>query len=73
VSSPTLKKGARGQAVKRLQKLLAQHGAKVTIDGDFGQRTKASVVAFQRRNHLAADGVVGPKTWAKLKAEQKAA
>lgn len=63
---PTLKKGATGPVVRRLQKLLAKHGANVAVDGNFGQRTAASVRAFQKRNGLVADGTVGPKTWKKL-------
>lgn len=68
---PTLKKGTRGPAVRKLQKLLAKHGARVTIDGQFGQRTTASVRAFQKRSGLKADGVVGAKTWSKLNVTPK--
>lgn len=69
---PTLKKGARGPAVRRLQHLLAKHGARITVDGQFGQRTAASVKAFQKRNGLKATGVVAAKTWQKLNAPKKA-
>lgn len=65
-SRPTLKKGARGPDVRRLQHLLAKHGARVTIDGQFGQRTAASVRAFQKRSGLKADGIVRTATWRKL-------
>lgn len=36
------------------------------IDGLFGWRTQAALTQFQRDNGLAADGVVGRLTWAKL-------
>ncbi len=38
------------------------------IDGKIGKNTKQAVRAFQEANGLAADGVVGNKTWAKLSA-----
>lgn len=34
-----------------------------TVDGIFGSRTEASVIAFQRIFNLTPDGVVGPATW----------
>jgi peptidoglycan hydrolase-like protein with peptidoglycan-binding domain len=36
------------------------------IDGVYGPNTEAAVSAFQKQNSLTADGIVGPKTWAKL-------
>lgn len=37
------------------------------IDGKIGPATKQAVKAFQRDNSLEADGVVGRRTWDKLK------
>jgi murein DD-endopeptidase MepM/ murein hydrolase activator NlpD len=55
---PTVKQGSRGDHVKYLQNKLG-----ITADGDFGPKTKAAVVAFQKSRGLAADGIVGPITW----------
>jgi peptidoglycan hydrolase-like protein with peptidoglycan-binding domain len=65
-ATPTLKQGATGASVTNLQKLLAQHGFNPGVDGQFGPKTTEAVKAFQSAKGLAADGVVGPKTWAKL-------
>lgn len=66
---PTLKLGAEGWQVKRLQKLLRQHGlfpAEAKIDGDFGEITQAAVKAFQEFSDVNPDGIVGPMTWQAL-------
>ncbi len=49
-----------------IQQMLNQHKIKVAADGVFGAGTEAAVRAFQSAHGLAADGVVGPKTWAAL-------
>ena len=36
------------------------------VDGHLGKKTRAAVKAFQKTNHLTADGVIGEKTWALL-------
>lgn len=68
VPSATLKKGARGEAVKWLQKRLYAAGylRSSEVDGDFGKITLGAVCAFQLENGLEVDGIVGPKTKAKL-------
>ena len=65
---PSLRLGAKGEYVKQAQGLLNKHGASLTVDGDFGAKTNAAVIAFQRVNGLIADGIVGVKTWAALDA-----
>ena len=55
-------------AVKELQSLLSQEGFPTPVDGRFGPDTENAVKAFQRQHGLADDGVVGPLTWAALKA-----
>lgn len=37
-----------------------------SVDGVFGSRTEASVIAFQRIFGLTPDGIVGPGTWYEL-------
>ncbi len=64
---PTLRRGSRGNDVKYLQsKLTTKLYPAGAIDGIFGQKTEAAVKQFQIENTLAADGIVGKKTWAKL-------
>ena len=58
VEEPMLKKGDKGAWVNELQRLL-----KIEVDGDFGPKTHAAVVAFQKKAKLPADGIVGPYTW----------
>lgn len=64
VPTPTLKKGARNDAVKWLQTQLAERGylRGSEIDGDFGKITLGAVLAFQFENGLTVDGIVGPAT-----------
>jgi peptidoglycan hydrolase-like protein with peptidoglycan-binding domain len=53
--------------VKELQqKLQAKGFGPGPIDGVFGPRTEAALVAFQRATGLAPDGVAGPLTWSAL-------
>ena len=59
--------GARGDDVRAVQLQLIDLGyAPGTADGIFGSRTQRAVSAFQQKAGLKADGVVGPKTYAKL-------
>lgn len=79
--APLLKKGSKGEAVKRLQNLLKDMGHDPgAADGVFGAQTEKAVKAFQKsylltseedqvQQGLVADGVVGPKTWAALGVE----
>lgn len=59
--------GSSGIAVKNLQLILNSRGYNCgTADGDFGSKTKAAVIAFQKAKGLGADGIVGAKTWTAL-------
>src|SRR6266540_749241 len=58
-----LRSGSEGRAVEALQRRLAELGYQVhEVDGQFGSETHHAVVAFQKVNRLARDGVVGPVT-----------
>ena len=62
-----LKKGSKGDEVVTLQKKLKQWGYyDGAVDGVFGSGTEKAVQYFQRKNGLAADGIVGAKTAAAL-------
>ena len=66
---PTLRLGAKGDAVREMQEKLLQAGESLPrwgADGDFGSETLAAVRSFQRKHCLAVDGICGPLTWAKL-------
>ena len=66
-TQPMLRAGSRGDAVRKLQELLNAKGYTCgSVDGIFGSKTYAAVLAFQKANGLGADGIVGPLTWAKL-------
>ena len=56
-----LRKGSKGTAVKQVQRIIG-----ASPDGDYGNATHKAVVAWQRKNGLKPDGVVGAVTWAKM-------
>lgn len=68
-----LKKGSKGTQVKNLQKFLNWYFKNdsdlkaLKVDGDFGSITTGRVKLFQRQQKLSVDGVVGPKTLARMK------
>lgn len=63
-----LKKGSKGEGVRKLQTILHQKGflGASGIDGDFGDKTERAVRAFQMENGLREDGRVGVNTAKKL-------
>lgn len=70
-SSVKLRLGARGDAVKSLQRSLNDQGAGISADGVFGSRTLRAVKSAQSSAGIAVDGVVGPQTWAALNGSEK--
>jgi len=59
-----LRKGNKGQEVKRLQSNL-----KITADSNFGPKTEKAVKEYQKDNSLSVDGVVGSQTLCSLGTE----
>lgn len=59
---PTIEKGSTGKAVEVWQAIIG-----ATIDGDFGSKTEALTITFQKKafpkDKTQWDGVVGEKTW----------
>jgi len=62
-----LKKGDNNESVKQLQIKLGLEPI-----GNFGPKTEEAVKAFQTKNGLTADGIVGDGTWTKIMAESVA-
>jgi peptidoglycan hydrolase-like protein with peptidoglycan-binding domain len=74
-----VKKGATGQVVTHIQHFFrrvfpsyrlsvsVKRGQVITVDGDFGAQTEAWVKEFQERTGLKQDGMIGPKTLAKMR------
>ena len=59
--------GSSGEDVRKVQQKLIQWGyLSGSADGNFGEKTRAAVVSFQRKNGLTADGRVGAKTAAAM-------
>ena len=59
-----LKRGDNNEDVKKLQSKLGLEPI-----GNFGPKTEDAVKAWQTKNGLTADGIVGPNTWAKIMGE----
>ena len=53
--------GCTGDDVKLIQGIIG-----TTADGVFGENTKAALIKYQSANGLVADGIAGPKTYAKM-------
>ncbi len=67
IQTAVLKQGSTGGEVKEVQRRLKQWGYYTgAVDGVFGSGTKRAVIAFQKKNGLTADGVVGKSTYAAL-------
>lgn len=54
---PVLHRGSRGAAVAELQAMLADHGLRLAVNGDFGPATELAVRTWQRSYGLVPDGM----------------
>ncbi len=62
-SATFLRRGSSGPHVAELQQMLKDAGFDPgPLDGKFGPKTKAAVLAFQRAKGIQVDGIVGPQT-----------
>ncbi len=67
VETAVLRQGSKGDEVREVQRRLKNWGYyKGSVDGIFGAGTKSAVIAFQKKNGLTADGVVGKATYKAL-------
>ena len=67
LEAAVLRQGSRGSEVKEVQRRLKMWGYySGAVDGIFGSGTKKAVIAFQKKNGLTADGVVGKATYQAL-------
>ena len=65
--SAVLKRGMTGSQVKTVQTKLKNWGYySGRVDGIFGAKTYNAVIAFQKKNNLTADGIVGANTAAAM-------
>jgi hypothetical protein len=61
-----LREGSRSPQVARLQNLLKRQGADVSTNGVFDEKTEKAVRAYQKKNNLEVDRLVGQQTWSSL-------
>ena len=70
VTEPTIRRGSRGDAVRRLEQALVDLGFDPgRVDSVFGRKTETALRTYQRTRGIIADGVCGPQTWAAILAE----
>lgn len=72
---PQVKRGSEGAVVRDLQEKLNEGVPSpeppLAVDGVAGTKTVAAIAAFQQRNGLVPDGIVGPLTWDMLSGKKR--
>ena len=67
IEAAVLRQGSTGGEVKEVQRRLKQWGYySGAVDGVYGSGTNKAVIAFQKKNGLTADGIVGKATYKAL-------
>lgn len=67
LETAVLKQGSKNDEVREMQRRLKNWGYyQGQVDGIFGAGTKKAVIAFQKKNGLTPDGVVGAQTFKAL-------
>ncbi|WP_235657136.1 peptidoglycan-binding domain-containing protein [Fischerella thermalis] len=67
VNLPELKKGSRGELVKKVQRILKSTQDYIGyVDGEFGEITESAVQSWQVRNNLPDTGIIDEATWRTL-------
>jgi peptidoglycan hydrolase-like protein with peptidoglycan-binding domain len=68
--TPVLNLGSSGEDVRRVQRALnaASPKHKLAISGTYDATTQAAVQAWQAKNGIGENGIVGPASWAALQA-----
>lgn len=73
IPKPVLKKGAKGEQVKLLQKFLNWYlGIKLAVDGIFGDDTFNALKQFQHAEGIKVDGAYGNGSYKRAKSYYKA-
>ena len=55
-----------GNVVKTAQFALISYGYKIDADGYYGPKTRQAIIDFQKKEGIAADGIIGKVTWERL-------
>ena len=66
-----VRQGSSGSGARWVQWQLQRHGGDLEVDGAFGAESDRTLRAFQLVYGLEVDGICGPATRAKLKAERE--
>ena len=66
-----VRQGSSGSGARWVQWQLQRHGGDLAVDGAFGAESDRTLRAFQQAFGLTADGVCGPVTRARLRADRE--